>query len=104
MTRIDMTETGSHSWTYESVFKDLVHMLTQMAPLKVTGPVSLETTLDEDLGFDSLDAVDLLIAVNEHFLITIDIEAWLEEESQREDKPFTVGSLCRFIMKALHEG
>jgi acyl carrier protein len=99
-----MTEAIANSWTYQSVFEDLVHMLTQMAPLKVTGPVAPETTLDEDLGFDSLDAVDLLIAVNDHFLISVDIEAWLEEESQKEDKPFTVGSLCRFIMKALHEG
>ena len=99
-----MTEAVSYSWTEQGVFEDVVNLLSQMAPLKVTGSVLPETTLDEDLGFDSLDAVDLLIAVNEHFLINVDIEAWLEEESQREDKSFTVGSLCRFIMKALHEG
>lgn len=96
-----MTEKKHLQWTYEGVLGKLTVLLGQVAPLKVTGPVSADMSLAEDLDFDSLDVVDMLIAVNDYFSITIDFESWISEESSREARPFTIGSFCLFIMKTI---
>ena len=96
-----MTQVVSYSWTEQSVFQAVAKLLAQVAPLKVTGPVFPETSLAEDLDFDSLDAIDMVAAVNEYFSIALDFEAWITEESQLSGKAFTIGSLCRSIMSAL---
>ncbi|MDZ7832041.1 MAG: phosphopantetheine-binding protein [Desulfobacterales bacterium] len=99
-----MTDRIYRSWTKPAVFQVLVQLLPRVAPLKVAGPVFPETSLSEDLEFDSLDAIDLLTAVNEAFSIVLDFEAWIDEESQLEEKPFTVDSLCRFIIQEMRKG
>jgi acyl carrier protein len=88
-------------WTQNEVFEVLKKMLPRVAPLKVTGPVFMETSLAQDLDFDSLDTIEMLISLNEKFAVTLDFEAWLAEESEREDTPFTIRSLCQCILKAL---
>ena len=85
----------------EAVFQAVAKILFQVAPLKVTMPVFPETSLAEDLDFDSLDAIDMVAAVNEYFSIALDFEAWIDVESQLSSKAFTIGSLCRSIMSAL---
>jgi acyl carrier protein len=91
------------TWSEKEIFEALEVMLPRVAPLKVTGPVFPETSLAADLDFDSLDTVETILAVNERFSCSLDFEAWLNRESQRKDKPFTVGSLCRFIRKTLED-
>ena len=87
--------------SYDEVFRALVNILRQVAPLKVTGPIFPETSLAEDLNFDSLDTVDLLLHINEYFSINIDFEKWILQESQRDGKPYTVRSLCDFIIETI---
>jgi acyl carrier protein len=94
---------GVKPWSKADIFDVLREILPQVAPLKVTGPVFPGTSLAWDLDFDSLDTVEMILAVNERFSCSLDFETWLNRESQREDKPFTVESLCRFIMKTLEE-
>jgi acyl carrier protein len=91
------------TWSDTGVFKAVKDILPQVAPLKVTAPVFPETSLSQDLDFDSLDTIEMLIAVNKEFRLSLDFETWLSQECQREDKPFTVKSLCQFIMKTLEE-
>jgi acyl carrier protein len=93
----------SHPCSQEEIFHVLEEMLPQVAPLKVSGPVFLETSLARDLDFDSLDTVEMLISLNEAFGVTLDFETWLAEESERQDTPFTIRSLCRCILRALEE-
>jgi acyl carrier protein len=92
------------SWTEAEIFDVLKEMLPRVAPLKVTGPVFMETSLAQDLDFDSLDTIEMLVSLNEEFSVTLDFETWLAEESEREDTPFSVRSLCRCILYALEEG
>lgn len=96
-----MTDAISRLWTELSVLDAVAKLLIEVAPLKVTGPVFLETSLAEDLDFDSLDAIDMVAAVNEYFSIALDFEAWIDVESQRSGNAFTIGSLCRSIMSAI---
>jgi acyl carrier protein len=88
--------------TQTEIFIALKHILPQVAPLKVVGPVFAETSLAQDLDFDSLDTVEMLVAINAHFSISVDFETWIEQESQREDKSYTVGSLCHVIMETMN--
>ncbi|MGD8386085.1 MAG: phosphopantetheine-binding protein [Desulfobacteraceae bacterium] len=90
-------------WTEEAILGALKEMLPRVAPLKVTEPLFPGTSLAADLDFDSLDTVEMILAVNERFSCSLDFETWLNRESQRKDKPFTMGSLCRFILKTLEE-
>jgi acyl carrier protein len=91
------------AWSEIGVFVVLKDILPLVAPLKVTASLFPETSLSKDLDFDSLDTIEMLIAVNKEFRISLDFETWLSQECQREDKPFTVKSLCQFIMKTLEE-
>lgn len=86
-----------------SIFPLVARLLPEVAPLKVTMPVSLDTSLSRDLDFDSLDIVALLAGIDLHFSIEVDFEEWLFQESQREDSPHTVESLCELIMRSLRE-
>ena len=98
----EIAKKSSQSWTESDVFDALKEILPRVAPLKVVGPVFPETSLAEDLDFDSLDTVDMLVEINERFSIEIDFEKWLLQESEREDKSYTVGSLCHVIMKSIN--
>ncbi len=90
-------------WTEPEIFEVLKEMLPLVAPLKVTGDVLRETSLSEDLAFDSLDIMEMLATVNEHFSVLLDFEYWIQKESQAQGKPFTVQSLSQFIFKTLTE-
>ncbi len=89
--------------SYHEVFRSLVNILRQVAPLKVTGPIFPETSLAEDLDLDSLDTVELLLHINEYFSINIDFEKWILQESQRDGKSYTVRSLCDFIIETINQ-
>lgn len=54
--------------------------------------IKLETSLQDDLGADSLDAVELLMSIEEEFQITI-------PDSEYNNLK-TVGDLLRFIEKS----
>lgn len=86
-----------------SIFAVVERLLPEIAPLKVTTPICPETSLSQDLDFDSLDVVSLLAGINLHFSIEIDFEEWLFRESQRDDPRHTVESLCRLIIDSLPE-
>lgn len=55
--------------------------------------IKMDTRLHEDLDFDSLDAVEILIALEEEFGIYI-----LEEDA---DDIITVGDIVKYVRKGL---
>jgi acyl carrier protein len=93
----------SQLWSQAEIFNILKEVLPRVAPLKVTGPVFMETSLAQDLDFDSLDTIDMLVTLNEEFSVALDFEAWLAKESEREDTPFTIRSLCQCILETLQQ-
>ena len=89
--------------TEVEIFNALKNILPQVAPLKVVGPVFPHISLAKDLDFDSLDTVEMLVAINEYFSINVDFEEWILRESEREGKSYTVGSLCEVIMETMNK-
>ena len=88
--------------TEADIFNALKKILHRAAPLKVVAPVFPETSLADDLDFDSLDTMEMLVDVNRYFSINVDFEKWIEQESEKAGRPFTVGSMCRFIMETMN--
>ncbi|MBE9572073.1 MAG: hypothetical protein IMF11_15700 [Proteobacteria bacterium] len=97
-----MTNHHAQTWSEDQIFDALKEILPRVAPLKVVAPIFPESSLAEDLDFDSLDTVDMLLEINERFSIEIDFEKWISQESEREDKSYTVRSLCHVIMKSIN--
>ena len=80
-------------WTRDAIFDGLKTILPQVAPLKAAGPLYPETSLADDLDFDSLDIVEMLAEINDYFSVQLDFEKWLIQESETDAKSFTIRSL-----------
>jgi acyl carrier protein len=89
----------------DTVFADLVHILEDMTSdwdMEYSGGIQEDTRIIGDLQFESIDVVQLLVAIEEHF--------------QRNDLPFVelvmkdsryvdelrVGEIADFLTKHLH--
>ena len=96
-----MIDTALSTGSIDLVIEVFCDMLPEAVPLKVNAHVPAETSMAEDLDFDSRDTVNLLNLVNARFNISLDFEPWLIEESQRDDTPHTVKSLCDFIAQTI---
>ena len=59
--------------------------------------VGADTGLFSDLGFESLDAVVLGTAIQEHYERTMPFAELLAEVGQRKVRDLTVGELVRFV-------
>jgi len=59
--------------------------------------VDADTGLFSDLGFESLDAVVLGTAIQEHYERTMPFAELLAEVGQRKVRDLTVGELVRFV-------
>ena len=59
--------------------------------------VDADTGLFSDLGFESLDAVVLGTAIQEHYERTMPFAELLVEVGQRKVRDLTVGELVRFV-------
>ncbi|WP_457943934.1 acyl carrier protein [Caproiciproducens sp. LBM24188] len=77
-----MKPKGSLSMTYETVVK----LLAQYRDMDTDG-ISMETKF-EDLGIDSLDMVDLVMALEDEFGVELNVE---------NEKILTVRDLVEFI-------
>jgi acyl carrier protein len=95
---------GSNTYSRETVFQDMVAILKDMTSdwdMDYEGSIQPETRLIADLGFESIDVVQLIVAIEEHF--------------QRRDLPFVelvmhdgryveeleVGNIVSFLAKHL---
>lgn len=72
-----------------SVFDTVKNIVIENLDIKDESLVTMEATFDEDLGADSLDTVEMVMAMEEEFEIKI-------EESDMENLK-TVGDVVKFI-------
>ena len=73
------------------IFDILVQLLSEQFDVEPQ-EITLNTDLEEELGADSLDAVELALALEEEF----DLENLLEEDM---NKFHTVGDIVEFIQE-----
>jgi len=86
--------------TSEEIFSGLKKILQEVAPLKVVGEITPETSLIEDFAFDSIDMMQMLIKIKEHFLGDKDLpqeQFFSEIYYSSEEQPVTVKSVSRLI-------
>jgi len=76
------------------IFNILVQLLSEQFDVEPES-ITLNTDLEEELGADSLDAVELALALEEEF----DLENLMEEDMQQFH---TVGDIVEFIQERVN--
>ena len=76
------------------MFEEIKQLLIETANLDDID-ITLESRLKEDLNFDSLYAVELILALEEHY----DFHA----DTKEIEKLFTVADVCELVEKKLNE-
>ena len=90
-------KTENNIWTRDAIFDGLKTILPKVAPLKAACPLYPETSLADDLDFDSLDIVEMLAEINDYFSVQMDFEKWLIQETETSGESFTLCSLFIFL-------
>jgi len=87
----------------EQIFSDLLAILNEMTDdWEYSGEISLKTSLFNDLGFESIDAVALGTAIEEYYQQTLPFAEFLAEIGQREVQDIIVEDIVRFLHKTLN--
>ncbi|MFQ6040563.1 MAG: acyl carrier protein [Candidatus Poribacteria bacterium] len=86
----------------EQIFADLLTILNELTDdWEYSEEISYETSLFDDLGFESIDAVALGTAIEEHYRQSLPFAEFLAEIGQREEQDIRVDDLVEFIYKNL---
>jgi acyl carrier protein len=98
-------ETISGQWTERKMFDQLREILDEVASYKITGDVTLDTSLVKDYAFDSIDIMEVLLKVQQRFLdgrSIDDIDKFINRAFRGEDgKPVTVRAMCGLILEII---
>ena len=73
----------------ETVFEKVRNIIAEQLGVEDASKITDETTLIDDLGADSLDVVELIIALEEEF--------GMEKPEEEAEKIVTVGDVVAFI-------
>lgn len=95
-------------YSEQEVFEMLKQILREVAPFKVVGEITPDTSLQEDFGFDSIDFMDLLLKIQEVFIREesepINAERFISCAYNGSDgRALTVKTICNLIMENLAE-
>ena len=87
----------------EQIFADLLTILNELTDdWEYSGEITTKTSLFNDLGFESIDAVALGTAIEEHYKQTLPFAEFLAEIGQREEIDIFVEDIVTFIHKTLN--
>jgi acyl carrier protein len=87
----------------ETVKNGLMNLLKELREdWEYSGELTEQTGIFRDLGFESIDAVALGTAVEEHFGQTLPFAEFLTRASEQELEDITIGYLLDFLMLHLN--
>ena len=87
---------GKHK--IKEVFSRIVLIIEGLSgDWEYSGEITPETTLLEDLGFESIDAVALGSAIEEHYGQSIPFAQYLSELEERGASDITLGEIAEFV-------
>ena len=75
------------------MIEKIKEIIAEQADLKDKNSLTTETNLKEALGLDSLDAVEIIMSLEEEFNIQVPDEAFFEVK--------TIGDIAYYIEKAI---
>lgn len=76
------------------MIEKIKEIIAEQANLKDKNSLTMETNLQEELGLDSLDAVEIIMQLEEEFDIQVPDEAFFEVK--------TIGDIAYYIEKAIN--
>ena len=98
MTKVESQESEAMRPPREEIEAYVMKVLQELArDWEYSGEVGETTGLFRDLGFESLDAVVLGTAIQEHYDRPMPFAELLADVGQREVRELTVGELVRFV-------
>jgi acyl carrier protein len=87
----------------ETVKNGLMNLLKELREdWEYSGEITEQTGIFRDLGFESIDAVALGSAIEEHFGQTLPFAEFLSRASEQELEDITIGYLLDFLMLHLN--
>jgi acyl carrier protein len=87
----------------EAIRSELLTILTGLRDdWEYSGEITERTGLFSDLEFESIDAVALGTAIEEHYNQSLPFAEFLTKASERKATDITVGELVTFLAQNLH--
>lgn len=86
----------------EAIFEDLLEIMNGLTEWEYSEPITFETGFFADLGFESIDAVALGAAIEEHYQRRLPFAEFLADAREREAPDITVGELVEFLHGTLN--
>ena len=91
--------------TVEDIFSAIVHIIEELYDdWEYSGEITHETTLLSDLGFQSIDAVALGSAVEDHFNQRIPFAQYLSDLEDKGIPDIALGDFVLFIQNSSYLG
>jgi len=88
--------------TREQIFKDLVALFDELRDdWEYSGEITEQTSLLNDLEFESIDAVALGAAVEERYQCSFPFPEFLAELGERDVQDLLMGDLVDFVYRNL---
>jgi acyl carrier protein len=86
----------------EEIFKDVVSILNDLLEdREYSGKFAMETSIINDLEFESIDAVVLGEALEEHYQQSLPFAEFLTEPGEMGLRDFTIGDLVGLLYQNL---
>lgn len=77
------------------MIEKIKEIIAEQSNLKDKNSLTMDTNLQEELGLDSLDAVEIIMRLEEEFDIQVPDEAFFEVK--------TIGDIAYYIEKAMNQ-
>ena len=88
----------------DAVRGDLVTILSEVREdWEYTDEITEQTGIFKDLGYESIDAVVLGSAIEEHFDQSLPFAEFLTKSNEQQAKEITIGNLLDFLMAHLKQ-
>lgn len=86
----------------DSVRSELLKVMTSLRDdWEYSGQITEQTGIFQDLGFESIDAVALGSAIEDHYNRSLPFAEFLMKANERQAKDITVGELVTFLVEGL---
>ena len=87
---------------HRTIRNDLLKILTELRDdWEYSGEITEQTGIFQDLEFESIDAVALGTAIEEHYNQSLPFAEFLTKASERKATDITVGELVSFLVENL---
>jgi len=91
-----------HPIDRDSVRSELLKIMTTLRDdWEYSGQITEQTGIFQDLGFESIDAVALGSAIEDHYNRSLPFAEFLMKANERNAKDITIGELVTFVVDHL---